>query len=65
MSADKEQGSYAEITPEMVAAGTQELRSKMFGEALEEIVTDVFVVMLSAMTLAAVPMPPQSGTQGK
>jgi hypothetical protein len=34
-----------EVTPKMIAAGLEELRTKTFGEPLQEILTDVFLAM--------------------
>ncbi len=39
---------YLEITPKMVELGVAELRGRVFGEALSEIVTDVFIALLQA-----------------
>lgn len=36
------------VTPAMVEAGVLEFRERCFGERMDEIVTDVFVAMLSA-----------------
>ncbi len=39
-----------EVTPEMIDAGVAELREKMFGQNLRDVVLDVFWVMLAART---------------
>ena len=38
-------GTEIEVTPEMVKAGALELRSRTYGERLEEVVIDVFLAM--------------------
>ena len=50
--ADGKDGSPAEetiqVTEEMIEAGVAELREKLFGQQLREIVTDVYWAMRSA-----------------
>lgn len=41
---------HVEVTPEMIAAGADELREKCFGQDLKIIAEDVFLAMVSAMS---------------
>jgi hypothetical protein len=43
-----EDQSYIEITPEMIESGVAELRERLFGEPLDQIVIDVFIAILAA-----------------
>ena len=44
----QEVGDRIDVTPEMIRAGVNELRERCFGESLDDIVTDVFIVMSAA-----------------
>lgn len=40
-----DQSDLIDITPRMVKAGVEELKRKMFGESLEGVVEDVYLMM--------------------
>ncbi len=40
-------GAEIVVTPEMIEAGVAELRERVFGECLHEVVIDVFIAMAS------------------
>ena len=40
-----DEGKETLVTPNMARAGADELRSRVYGESLEQIVTEVFYVM--------------------